>query len=72
MKPVAIFKTDVLDEPAAKRMVLCLKKLFPGTKINFDLDDCDKILRVESLEPINAAHITASMQLNGYNACLLD
>ncbi|MBO9620594.1 MAG: hypothetical protein J7539_16345 [Niabella sp.] len=72
MKRVAIFKTDVLDEPAAKRMVGCLKKLLPGSKINFDLEDCDKILRVESVKPVNAARITASMRLNGYKARELD
>ncbi|AHF15470.1 hypothetical protein [Niabella soli] len=72
MKRVTIFKTDVIDELAAKRIVGCLKKLLPGTKINFDLEDCDKILRVESVRPVNTAYITASLRLNGYKASVLD
>ena len=69
---VAIFKTDVLDKPAAKRMVLCLKKLFPGTKINSDLDDCDNILRIESSKPIDVHKVAFSLAERGHRADELD
>lgn len=44
---VEVFKTDVFE---SDRSIVILQKLleyFPDNKINFDLEDCDKILRVE-------------------------
>ena len=44
---VEVFKTNVYEEG---RSIILLQKLFeyfPDNKINFDLQDCDKILRVE-------------------------
>jgi hypothetical protein len=44
---VEVFKTNVENKNQAEQILKELKKSFPGLKINFDLDDCDKILRVE-------------------------
>ena len=33
----------------AKSLANFLLQHFPGSKINFDLDDCDKVLRVEGM-----------------------
>ena len=44
---VEIFKTDVNKKTKAKNILSTLQKEFPHLKINFDLGDCDKILRVE-------------------------
>jgi hypothetical protein len=45
---VEVFKTNIEDKTAAMRIAAELNGYFPGGRINFDLDDCDKILRVES------------------------
>lgn len=45
---VEIFKTDVHDKVKSEKILSKLNKSFPTYIINFDLDDCDKILRVES------------------------
>ncbi len=45
---IEIFKTDVGNKTVSKRILTILNRHFPNYKINFDLDDCDKILRVES------------------------
>lgn len=45
---VEIFKTDVGDHSTGNMIVNALTKYFPSYKVNFDLDDCDRILRVES------------------------
>lgn len=42
-----IFKTDVRKVSEAKKIIMLLLQHFPGSKINFDLKDCDNILRVE-------------------------
>ena len=44
---VEVFKTNVEIEELAKQLTLKLARQFPGYKINFDLQDCDNILRVE-------------------------
>ena len=49
MKIVQVFKTDVQDQLAARRIILFLQQSFSHCRINFDLDDCDRILRIESL-----------------------
>ena len=47
MKKVEIFKTNVNDRKMAKRVMRLLYRKFPDCRINFDLDDCDKVLRIE-------------------------
>jgi hypothetical protein len=44
---IEVFKTNVEEIYQAKNLVDLLLQHFPGSKINFDLHDCDKILRVE-------------------------
>jgi len=48
MKIVQVFKTDVQDQLVARRIILFLQQSFSHCRINFDLDDCDRILRIES------------------------
>ena len=45
---VEVFKTNVTDAGHAKTVVDQIHKNFTGYKANFDLQDCDNILRVES------------------------
>jgi hypothetical protein len=44
---VEVFKTNVQEFAEAQKLVAVLRRHFPGSKINIDLDDCDKVLRVE-------------------------
>ena len=48
MKIVKVFKTDVQDQWVARHLIFFLQQTFSHCRINFDLDDCDRILRVES------------------------
>lgn len=45
---VEVFKTDVKRISEAKILLGKLSERFPHYKMNFDLSDCDKILRVEA------------------------
>lgn len=56
---VEVFTTDVQKDSQARAIVNLLQRRFPGSKINFDLDDCDKILRVEGVNfvPENVASL---------------
>ena len=44
---VEVFKTNVQEFAEAQKLVAVLRRHFPNSKINIDLDDCDKVLRVE-------------------------
>lgn len=44
---VEVFKTNVKSKAAAKHLIAGLQRLFPDSRINFDLDDCDRVLRIE-------------------------
>jgi hypothetical protein len=45
---VEIFKTNITKDCVAENVLQELLKYFPDSIINFDLEDCDKILRVEN------------------------
>ncbi|MBL7817877.1 MAG: hypothetical protein JNL70_22905 [Saprospiraceae bacterium] len=45
---VEVFKTNVQTQEQADGIIEHLLVLFPNSKIGFDLEDCDKVLRVES------------------------
>jgi hypothetical protein len=44
---IEVFKTNVQEFSEAQKLVALLLRHFPNSKVNFDLDDCDKVLRVE-------------------------
>jgi hypothetical protein len=47
---IEVFKTNVKTQKNADRVINLIKRRLPVDKINFDLADCDKILRVEAKE----------------------
>jgi len=67
---VEVFKTDVYEEGQADSLVCQLLQHFPDSKINFDLDDCDKILRVEGLNFL-AEKVMRLLEENGFTCRLL-
>lgn len=44
---VEVFKTNVQHKELAEQLVSALQDRIDFCKINFDLEDCDNILRVE-------------------------
>lgn len=46
---VEVYRTDVGNQEHADFLLHQLGNIFPAYRINFDLEDCDKILRVESV-----------------------
>lgn len=45
---VEVYKTNITKQKKAKQIIEKLQQKFSDYKINFDLEDCDNILRVES------------------------
>ena len=44
---VEVFSTNVQEAAQSDMLSILLLEHFPGSRISFDLDDCDKVLRVE-------------------------
>jgi hypothetical protein len=44
---IEVFKTNVRDERQAEELKAVLLSHFPGSRVNFDLDDHDRVLRLE-------------------------
>ncbi|MES2110415.1 MAG: hypothetical protein V4577_16780 [Bacteroidota bacterium] len=44
---IEIFKTNVQDGKQSALLVRKLSRSLPGSSVSFDLEDCDKILRIE-------------------------
>jgi hypothetical protein len=68
---VEVFKTNVQKEGEALLIVQQLHSHFPSDRINFDLDDCEKILRVEG-HNIQTRNIVQFLMEQGYHCEVLD
>lgn len=63
-----VFRTNVATAPAAELLLRHLQSRFPGWRLSFDLEDCDRVLRVETAgEPVQYGFITRLLQGNGYH-----
>jgi hypothetical protein len=67
---VEVFKTNVRSTRKAKLIIQKLEEEFPNHKINFDLSDCDKILRVQGNNILERKIISIVTSLN-YNCEIL-
>jgi hypothetical protein len=68
---VEVFKTNVQAPGEADSLVALLLQHFPHNKINFDLHDCDKILRVEGCD-VQPEPIMMLMRKNGFVCKMLE
>lgn len=68
---VEVFKTNVRKKAQSKILLCILSEAFPSSKINFDLSDCDKVLRVEG-DNIEALRIMILVKEYGFKCELLD
>jgi hypothetical protein len=46
---IEVFKTNVQDATQADAIIALLLQYLPGSKITFDLEDCDNILRIDGI-----------------------
>ncbi len=68
---VEVFKTNVQQQDEAGVLLGLLTQRFPLSKINFDLEDCDKILRVEA-DTVAQDTIVALVRSHGYLCHVLE
>ena len=68
---VEVFKTNVKRKTESEMLHSMLSEAFPSMKINFDLADCDKVLRVEGTE-VEAIQIIGMLKQKGFQCEVLN
>lgn len=68
---IEVFKTDVQEWSQAGRLTALLLEYFPGSRINFDLEDCDRVLRVEGTD-FRPDKVVAIIMQNGFSCTPLE
>lgn len=68
---IEVFKTSVKEITESKQLLKVLKRKFPNAKINFDLEDCDNILRIESPREINVQIVNSTLKQFGHHLEIL-
>jgi hypothetical protein len=68
---VEVFKTNVQKEDDKNYVIAVIQKQFPDYKVNFDLEDCDKILRIEAVA-LKAENIVDYVNCLGYDCVALE
>lgn len=69
---VEVFKTNVKEYPDAQKILAQIHAGFVGHKASFDLEDCDKILRIVSHDgTVQSDAIMGLIKKMGYNVSVL-
>ena len=69
---IEVFKTDVDDSKYADILVEHIHRIFQGYEVNFDLQDCDKILRVKNIcGVVNSDRLIKMLNSFGFHAEVL-
>lgn len=68
---VEVFKTNVTEQLHAEALLTLLSLHLPEHQINFDLNDCDNILRVKG-GAVNVEKIIELVSSNGFECTVLD
>jgi hypothetical protein len=69
---VEVFKTNVNDKAVADKLIDQIHKTFIHYKANFDLQDCDNILRVKCMTgSIESIRLMYLLKESGCNAEIL-
>jgi hypothetical protein len=68
---VEVFKTNVEGHAAADTLICLLQQYFPCHRINFDLEDCDRILRIEG-DDLIVSRIVHLVNKQGFSCHVLE
>jgi hypothetical protein len=68
---VEVFKTDIRELGISEIVLRKLHEHFPKYEVNFDLEDCDRILRVEG-NNVRPGEVIRILTDNGYYCEVLE
>lgn len=68
---IEVFKTNITKASVARCILRELLEHSPQASISFDLEDCDRVLRVENCT-VNPTAIIQILEKNGHKCQLLE
>lgn len=68
---IEIFKTNVKTELEAFVLTELLQNVFVHATVNFDLEDCDRILRVDGINSQDISEVERNLNKYGYRCKIL-
>ena len=69
---IEVYKTNVETRQQANKIIGLLKNNFSAATINFDLQDCDKILRVEGIRSTDTTEVISNLIRLGFTCEILN
>ena len=70
---VEVFKTNVSNRETANRLIAEIQNRYTNYQATFDLDDCDRILRIAcSASEVHPHHLIDLLSTRGYHAEILE
>ena len=67
MRNIGVYKTNVKDRSNAKLIIEAIHNYLPGSDISFDLEDCDRVLRVVNhIEEIDDNKVRTILEMFGF------
>ncbi|WKZ61300.1 MAG: hypothetical protein QY309_07380 [Cyclobacteriaceae bacterium] len=69
---IEVFKTNVNKRAQAEQLVQLIQQTFVGYNANFDLEDCDRILRIKSRTVINSDEVIRLLSRMDISVSVLD
>ena len=66
-----VFSTNIENHPHALIVAGMIRNVFPDYRVNFDLDDCDRILRIQSQQEVDARAVINIVAFGGSTASVL-
>ncbi|EHQ26098.1 hypothetical protein Mucpa_1955 [Mucilaginibacter paludis DSM 18603] len=70
IRMIEIFKTNVENKQEVAVVIDLLRMYYQHAEINFDLEDCDRILRIKG-EGFCVENVIKILANNGFECCLL-
>jgi len=67
---IEVFRTNVPDPASARNMIFALHGIYPDAGVTFDLEDVDKVLRIESAI-VEESKVISLMEAAGYSCRIL-
>ncbi len=68
---VEVFKTNVEEQSQADVLLTAIQQVMQDCTVNFDLEDCDRILRVKYEEAIDPVILIKLLKDFGFEAKIL-
>lgn len=70
LQMIEVFRTNVSTAQQANELICLLRNFLPGSTISFDLEDCDRVLRIDS-EIMDADSVTSILTNRGFACCAM-